>query len=59
MAILRDGRGRWRYRKTINLLGGGKVRISRTPIFDTKMGVVSGHLSYRPMRQSALLHGGL
>ena len=37
MAVLRDGRGRWRYRKTINLPGGRKERISGTPIFNTKI----------------------
>lgn len=37
MAVLRDTRGRWRYRKTINLPGGRKERISGTPILNTKM----------------------
>ena len=37
MAVLRDGRGRWRYRKTLNLPGGRKERISGTPIMNTKM----------------------
>jgi integrase len=37
MAVVRDSRGRWRYRKTINLPGGRKERISGTPILNTKM----------------------
>ena len=37
MAVLRDSRGRWRYRKTLNLPGGRKERISGTPILNTKM----------------------
>jgi integrase len=37
MAVLRDASGRWRYRKTINLPGGRKERISGTPIVNTKM----------------------
>ena len=37
MAVIRDSRGRWRYRKTLNLPGGRKERISGTPILNTKM----------------------
>ena len=37
MAVLRDGRGRWRYRKTLNLPGGRKERICGTPTINTKM----------------------
>ncbi len=37
MAVLRDARGRWRYRKTINLPGGRKERISGTPILNTRV----------------------
>lgn len=37
MAVLRDARGRWRYRKTVNLPGRRKERISGTPILNTKM----------------------
>ena len=37
MAVQRDSRGRWRYRKTINLPGGRRERISGTPVLNTKM----------------------
>ena len=37
MAVQRDSRGRWRYRKTLSLPGGRKERISGTPILNTKM----------------------
>jgi len=37
MAVLRDSRNKWRYRKTLTLPGGKRERISGTPILNTKM----------------------
>src|SRR4029079_933688 len=37
MAVLRDTRGRWRYRKTVTLPGRRRERISGTPLINTKV----------------------
>jgi integrase len=37
MAVVRDSTGRWRYRKQIRLTNGRTIRISGTPVLNTKL----------------------
>ena len=37
MAVARDSRGRWRYRKQLKLPDGRKIRVSGTPVLNTKL----------------------